>query len=81
MMWRISHIYELPAGYRFRMFREGDDVTWTDLHVAAEPYIQVTPALFIREYGSDRDALPDRMFFVETDSGGTRCQHFGLVGA
>jgi GNAT superfamily N-acetyltransferase len=62
-------IYELPTGYRFRMYRDGDDVTWTELHIAAEPYIQVTPALFVREYDADRDALPDRMFFVETAAG------------
>lgn len=62
-------MYELPAGYRFRMFGEGDDATWTDLHVAAEPYIKVTPELFIREYEANRDVLPDRMFFVETEAG------------
>lgn len=61
--------YELPSGYRFRTYRDGDDLTWTDLHVAAEPYINVTPELFIREYGENRDALPDRMFFVETLEG------------
>ncbi len=61
--------YELPPGYRFRMFREGDDVTWTDLQAAAEPFFEVTPALFVREYGADLDVLPDRMFFVETDAG------------
>ena len=61
--------YELPAGYRFRMYREGDDVTWTNLHVAAEPYIEVTPQLFIGEFGANRDVLPDRMFFVETSEG------------
>lgn len=62
-------IYELPAGYRFRMFREGDDATWTALQLAADPYIKVTPELFIREYDADRDVLPDRMFFVETEAG------------
>lgn len=62
-------IYELPAGYRFRMYREGDDVTWTELQAAAEPFFQVTPELFVREYGQHLDALPDRMFFVETEDG------------
>lgn len=61
--------FELPAGYRFRAFREGDDVTWTELQAAAEPYIDVTPALFVKEYGEHLDALPERMFFVETDAG------------
>src|SRR4051794_853834 len=62
-------IYQLPSGYRFRTFQEGDDATWTDLHLSAEPYIHVTPELFAREYDANRDVLPDRMFFVETDEG------------
>jgi GNAT superfamily N-acetyltransferase len=61
--------FVLPAGYRFRMFRAGDDETWTNLQVAAEPYFEVTPELFVREYGKHLDDLPDRMFFVETDAG------------
>jgi GNAT superfamily N-acetyltransferase len=62
-------IYELPPGYRFRMYREGDDVTWTELQVAAEPFFEVTPELFVREYSAHSDALPDRMYFVETLEG------------
>lgn len=61
--------FELPAGYRFRMYREGDDVTWTALQQAAEPFFEVKPELFVREYGEHLDALPDRMFFVETLEG------------
>jgi GNAT superfamily N-acetyltransferase len=61
--------YELPEGYRFRMYRDGDDVTWTELQAAAEPFFEVTPELWVREYGKDLDALPDRMFFVETLAG------------
>ena len=61
--------YELPEGYRFRMYRDGDDVTWTELQKAAEPFFEVTPELWVREYGKDLDALPDRMFFVETLAG------------
>jgi GNAT superfamily N-acetyltransferase len=62
-------IYELPVGYRFRMYRDGDDETWTNLQIAAEPFIKVTPELFVREYGEHLDVLPDRMFFVETEAG------------
>ncbi len=64
-------IYELPHGYRFRTYREGDHVTWTDLHMAGDPYIKVkdVPELFWRDFGNDLDALPDRMYFVETDEG------------
>jgi GNAT superfamily N-acetyltransferase len=64
----IPH-FTLPAGYRFRMYREGDDATWTELQKAAEPFFQVTPELFIREYDANQDVLPDRMFFVETETG------------
>ena len=62
-------VYELPAGYRFRTFRDGDDVTWTNLQAAAEPFINVTPELFEREYGAHMDVLADRMIFIETDAG------------
>lgn len=61
--------YELPPGYRFRTYRDGDDETWTAIQIAAEPFIKVTPELFVREYGEHLDALPDRMFFVETEAG------------
>ena len=62
-------LHDLPAGYRFRTYGEGDDRVWTNLHLAAEPYIKVTPDLFINEFHADRDALTDRMFFVETSEG------------
>lgn len=62
-------LHELPDGYCFRRYGEGDEVTWTQLQAAAEPYIDVTPELFVREFGADRDALADRMFFVETVDG------------
>ncbi|HEY6738105.1 MAG TPA: GNAT family N-acetyltransferase, partial [Actinopolymorphaceae bacterium] len=62
-------VHDLPEGYRLRRYRDGDEATWTALQAAAEPYLEVTPELFGREYGAHRDALPDRMFFVETVGG------------
>jgi GNAT superfamily N-acetyltransferase len=62
-------LYVLPAGYHFRMYREGDDATWNYLQEAAEPFFKVTPELFVREYGEHLDVLPDRMFFVESETG------------
>lgn len=62
-------IYPLPPGYRARMYREGDAETWTAIQLAAEPFIKVTPELFWSQYGDALDALPDRMFFIETDAG------------
>lgn len=60
---------ELPAGYRFRMYHEGDDQTWTDLHLAAEPFVNVTPELFEKQFAPGMDLLSQRMFFIETDDG------------
>lgn len=67
-MANFPHV-ELPDGYRFRPYRDGDDATWTMLQQAAEPFFDVTLELFVREYGEHLDALPDRMFFVETEKG------------
>ena len=61
--------YELPAGYRFRCYREGDERTWLDLHRAGEPFIEITPDLFQKQFASGTDILPERMFFVETADG------------
>lgn len=58
--------HELPAGYRWRPFHDGDDQTWTMLQRAAEPFIDITDELFEQQYGAHRDALPQRMWFIET---------------
>jgi GNAT superfamily N-acetyltransferase len=62
-------VHPLPAGYRFRPYRTGDDRTWTDIQVAAEPFIKFDDAMFAKQFGDQLDALTDRMFFVETDTG------------
>lgn len=61
--------YDLPEGYRFRAYREGDDETWTRIQRAAEPFFAIADDLFDRQYGPMADALPERMVFVETDEG------------
>lgn len=61
--------FDLAPGYRFRTYREGDAEVWTDLHLAAELFVEVTPDLFFQQFGAAVDALPDRMFFVETEDG------------
>ena len=61
--------YELPGGYRFRTFRDGDIAVWTELHLAAEPFVDVTPELFMQQFGDGEDVLSERMYFVETVTG------------
>jgi len=62
-------IYALPAGYQFRTYQPGDDRTWTAIHLASEPFIKFDDSMFERQFGTQLDALPDRMYFVETDAG------------
>lgn len=59
----------LPDGYRLRGYRPGDVQTWVALHQDAEPYVAVTAEHFERSFGAHPQALPDRMFFVETLAG------------
>lgn len=61
--------YSLPAGYRFRTYRAGDDAVWVSLHRIGEPFIHVSHRLFEEQFGGAMDALDDRMFFVETLAG------------
>jgi GNAT superfamily N-acetyltransferase len=63
--------YDLPPGYHFRPYRQGDGVTWQTLQRASEPFIPITDDYFMRQYGAHLDVLPDRMFFVETVDGET----------
>ena len=59
----------LPAGDRFRAYRDGDDDVWMTVQRAAEPLINIVDELFENEYGAHREALAERMWFVETDEG------------
>ena len=61
--------WPLPVGYRFRPYREGDIDVWLALHHDAEPLFRVERAHFDHSFGAHREALPDRMFFVQTAAG------------
>ncbi len=67
----LNHLpnWPLPAGYRFRGYREGDVATWVALHEDAEPFGVVTEETFEDAFGAHPAALPDRMFFAETMAG------------
>jgi GNAT superfamily N-acetyltransferase len=61
--------WTLPVGYRLRTYRLGDEEAWVALHVDADPYFTGEDAHFPQQFVDNRDALPDRMFFVETSTG------------
>ncbi len=62
-------LHTLTAGYQLRAYQPGDDRTWTEIHLASEPFIKFDDTMFERQFGTQLDALPDRMYFVETDAG------------
>ncbi|MCB0131727.1 MAG: GNAT family N-acetyltransferase [Caldilineaceae bacterium] len=57
--------HALPSGYTVRGYRPGDEVIWTALQRAAEPFFAIADELFEQQYGNAPDALPTRMWFVE----------------
>lgn len=61
--------YTLPLGYHFRTYQPGDERAWTEIQLAAEPFIKFDDTMFSREFGDRLDALADRMFFIENDAG------------
>ena len=61
--------WPLPAGYRLRGYRPGDEATWVALHLDAEPLFTVTLDHFEESFGAHRDLLPERMWFVQTAAG------------
>ena len=61
--------YQLPPGYSCRAYRPGDDTIWTAIQRAADPFNEIDDGLFERQYGSARDELPQRMWFIQTEQG------------
>lgn len=61
--------FDLPRGYRFRTYANGDEDRWTGLQKAAEPFLTVSDDLFVRQFPQNQAALTDRMFFVEDAAG------------
>jgi len=54
----------LPAPYAIRGYRPGDERTWTEIELAAEQVLAITPDLFRREFGADEGELGRRQLFL-----------------
>ena len=65
--------YELPEGYRFRMFRDGDQMRWANIETRVEEFKTKDDALerFEREFGAHIDEMENRCLFIETEQGET----------
>jgi len=62
-------VFALPAGYRLRGWRPGDEVAWTAIQRVADTLNTIDDGLFARQYGIAPDALEERMWFVTSDEG------------
>ncbi|MEY4387327.1 MAG: hypothetical protein RLY20_2610 [Verrucomicrobiota bacterium] len=59
----------LPQGFSFRWFRRGDAAHWLLIHHDADPFNDITPDLFTRQFGLDLSVLENRQVFVQDDIG------------
>jgi GNAT superfamily N-acetyltransferase len=58
-----------PPGYSVRWFRPGDACHWLRIHHDAEPFDEITPDVFLREFGSDFNRLAERQCFLQDPNG------------
>jgi GNAT superfamily N-acetyltransferase len=63
--------YPLPAGYRFCMYKRGDERYWAEIETAVGEFDSVQSALarFTSEFGEKLDEMEKRCLFVETVQG------------
>jgi len=67
--WANLAEYPLPRGCSIRWFAPGDEAVWGRIQAAADHFNAITPDLFTRQFGSDRNALGQRQCFL-VDEGG-----------
>ena len=63
--------YELPAGYRFVPYADGDRDQWIDIEMSAKEFSTYEQGLLSwnRYYANSLALLPERMFFIEDERG------------
>lgn len=54
----------LPEPFTIRRYAEGDEENWTNIHLEADLYSDITPELFGEEFGHDARALAERQFYL-----------------
>lgn len=63
--------YELPEGYRFVTYKDGDKKDWIDIELSAEEVLSTEHGeeCWQRYYGNAESLLPGRMYFIEDETG------------
>ena len=56
--------YPLPSGYSTHWHQLGDERLWVDVWSRAEEYLEITPELFVEQFGSDPRPLAERQSFL-----------------
>ncbi|HTL30725.1 MAG TPA: GNAT family N-acetyltransferase [Tepidisphaeraceae bacterium] len=68
------HLRDIPQvpmqpGFRIRGMSQADIPLWTAIERDAEPFLDIGDDLFMKEFGHDLGALPERCYLIETDTG------------
>lgn len=58
-----------PPGFSLRWFRTGDAVHWLRIHHDADPFNEISPELFTRQFGEDLLRLQNCQCFVQDEIG------------
>jgi len=56
--------FPLPESFRIRTYDPGDEAHWYDIHLEADKLSDIAEDLFTAEFGSDRDELAKRQFYL-----------------
>lgn len=77
--------YELPKGYRFVFYRDGDRDTWIEIEKSAKEFSSYEQGLesWNRYFAGKEDSLHSCMVFIETDCGGkvaTATAYYDIYG-
>jgi GNAT superfamily N-acetyltransferase len=57
-------LFPLPEGYSAHWYVAGDERAWTDIHLRAEPFAEITSDVHPREFGHDVSLLASRQCFL-----------------
>ncbi|MBE6991678.1 MAG: GNAT family N-acetyltransferase [Ruminococcaceae bacterium] len=77
--------YELPVGYHFEFYQDGDRDAWIEIERSAKELRNYEQGVEVweRYYGRNEAELYDRLIFLVTDSGekiGTATAYYDVIG-